>query len=297
MQYKAEYYREFDNNHDHTDGFDNNPYDSNDVDVERDPTYGQSVRSDSCSIVDNENVVASPRDDRFYTPRNTARSNSSSDGFLSPRFDTPRTYSSMSDNEFQTPRQYIDGDRKATNIYAAYGAKNTQNRHFENLHQRQNQNQNQNQNQKSKFTIADEKSEYLEEEDDEYLEDEIDHYEVTSDPHLGVSEKDIEDIFSFARHGRLNEIERLLSKGIPVDIKDFYGNTLLTIASQNGNKRVAKSVLRRGANINSRNLKGNTPLHYCCHYGYEDSLGQYLISKGADNQARNNLGKLPHEGI
>ena len=30
-------------------------------------------------------------------------------------------------------------------------------------------------------------------------------------------------------------------------------------------QRVAKNVLRRGANINSRNAKGNTPLHYCFH--------------------------------
>jgi hypothetical protein len=81
----------------------------------------------------------------------------------------------------------------------------------------------------------------------------------------GLSEKDVEDVFSYARHGRCEEIERLFSKGLPVDVRDSYGNTVLVIACQNGNKRVAKAVLRRGANINARNHKGNTPLHYCYH--------------------------------
>lgn len=81
----------------------------------------------------------------------------------------------------------------------------------------------------------------------------------------GLSEKDVEDVFSYARHGRCEEIERLFSKGLPVDVRDAYGNTVLITACQNGNKRVAKAVLRRGANINARNHKGNTPLHYCYH--------------------------------
>jgi ankyrin repeat protein len=113
----------------------------------------------------------------------------------------------------------------------------------------------------------------------------------------GVSEDEIENLFSAARHGRVDEIERLLSMGIPVDVKDAYGNTVLTVACQNGNKRVAKTVLRRGANLNTRNFKGNTPLHYCYHYGYGDTLGQYMISKGADAQAKNNVGHSSWEGI
>ena len=113
----------------------------------------------------------------------------------------------------------------------------------------------------------------------------------------GMSDQDVDDIFSYARHGRVDEIERLLDKGIPVDVRDAYGNTLLTIACQNGNKRVAKCVLRRAANINSRNNKGNTPLHYCYSYGYGDTLGAYLISKGADVHSRNLAGKGIYDGI
>jgi hypothetical protein len=113
----------------------------------------------------------------------------------------------------------------------------------------------------------------------------------------GLSSGDVEDVFSYARHGRVEEIESLFTKGLPVDVRDAYGNTVLVIACQNGNKRVAKGVLRRGANINARNFKGNTPLHYCYHYGYGESLGQYLVSKGADADARNNAGRTIMQGI
>lgn len=113
----------------------------------------------------------------------------------------------------------------------------------------------------------------------------------------GVSERDVEDIFSYARHGRVEGIERLLDRGIPLNVRDEFGNTILLIACQNGNKRIAKAVLRRGADINARNHKGNTPLHYCYTYGYGDTLGQYLIQKGADYTIRNNAGKPVTEGI
>ena len=113
----------------------------------------------------------------------------------------------------------------------------------------------------------------------------------------GVSENDVETLFSYCRHGRIVEIERLLDKGIPIDVRDNYGNTLLIIACQNGNKKTAKAVLRRGANINCRNNKGNTPLHYCYTFGYGDTLGSYLMTKGADSSIRNNAGKLAWDGI
>lgn len=113
----------------------------------------------------------------------------------------------------------------------------------------------------------------------------------------GISEQDVEDIFSYARHGRIQDIDRLLDRGIPVNVRDVNGNTILTIACQNGSKRVAKCVLRRGADLNVRNYKGNTPLHYCYHYGYGETLGDYLISKGADAALRNNLGHACYQGI
>ena len=54
---------------------------------------------------------------------------------------------------------------------------------------------------------------------------------------------------------------------------------------------------RRGADINTRNYRGNTPLHFCYSYGYGDTLGAYLISKGADSTLRNHSGFSCMEGL
>lgn len=122
-------------------------------------------------------------------------------------------------------------------------------------------------------------------------------YGEGSGPEEKTMDEAVEDIFSFSRHNRVEEIERLLDSGVPVNVRDHFGNTILAIACQNGHKRVLKAALRRGADINSRNYRGNTPLHFCFRYGYGDTLGQYLISKGADPAIRNNSNLTCYEGL
>lgn len=89
----------------------------------------------------------------------------------------------------------------------------------------------------------------------------------------------------------------MLDQGVPVNSRDAFGNTLLHVGCQNGLKRIVKLALRRGANINSQNNRGNTALHFCFAYGYGDSLGAYLISKGADTTVENDDGLVCYYGI
>lgn len=62
------------------------------------------------------------------------------------------------------------------------------------------------------------------------------------------------DIFSAARHNRVDSVTYMLDQGVSVNSKDEFGNTILSIACQNGLKRMAKLALRRGANVNSKNV-------------------------------------------
>jgi hypothetical protein len=103
--------------------------------------------------------------------------------------------------------------------------------------------------------------------------------------------KDVEDIFSYARHSRLEEVENLLDRGVPVNVRDQFGNTILNISCQNGHKRIMKCALRRGADMNVQNYRGNSPLHFCFKYGFGATLGAYLIGKGADVSIRNTDGQ------
>lgn len=59
----------------------------------------------------------------------------------------------------------------------------------------------------------------------------------------------------------------LLCRGVPVDVRDDHGNTVLIIACQNGHKRALKAALRRGADPNATNALGNTALHFCYTFG------------------------------
>lgn len=120
----------------------------------------------------------------------------------------------------------------------------------------------------------------------------------------------------------------LLDEGVDVNAKDENGNSLLTVAAQNGLKRITKLLLRRGAGMNEvvrqckqrvcvfvfrvpssscahhnqsvraclQNLRGNTALHYAYAYKFT-SLAEYLISKGADDSITNHEGLTCYEGL
>ncbi|KAJ8602648.1 hypothetical protein CTAYLR_004125 [Chrysophaeum taylorii] len=111
--------------------------------------------------------------------------------------------------------------------------------------------------------------------------------------------EDFETLASWARHGKYREIEDAMNQPdwlLPIDYQDALGNSLLSIAVQNGNKRIAKLCLRRGANINLANNTGQTVLHYAYAYGFED-LAEYCKTKGADDTILNADGLTCYEGL
>lgn len=76
---------------------------------------------------------------------------------------------------------------------------------------------------------------------------------------------------TLCRHGKYRELEEMLNNpswSLPIDYCDDAGNTLLMIACQNGNRRISKTCLRRGSQINHQNLNGNTCLHFSFGYGF-----------------------------
>lgn len=79
-----------------------------------------------------------------------------------------------------------------------------------------------------------------------------------------------------------------------VKMADEHGNTLLTIASQNNRKRFVKLFLRHGADIDAQNAQGNSALHYCSAYNFNE-VSDYLISKGANPAVRNRSQLLPSQ--
>ena len=130
-------------------------------------------------------------------------------------------------------------------------------------------------------------------------------------------------MFSKARNGHHAAVEEALGNNFPVNSRDRFGNTMLMVlptppnicdpppyaclhpltcplapevTAQNGNKKMAKLVLRHGADMNAQNNRGQAALHYCFAYGYH-ALGEYLVSKGCDPTIRNNDGLTCYDGL
>lgn len=214
-----------------------------------------------------DSAGGTPRDERFYTPRAYAHNNnSSSDGeFFTPRYVNGQLIASdqRSDDggsEYQTPRSARADEQSFVRRSVKDANKSAPSPRRPNYSQ----------NAMSPVSEHDVNGSFEEGLGYESYNTAIyDGYQDEGVEVLGVEDpvtaEDVEDIFRYARHGRCEEMEKLLDLGIPVDIRDEYGSTLLIVACQNGNKKIAKSALRRGANINARNFKGNTALHYCYH--------------------------------
>lgn len=204
-------------------------------------------------------------DDRFHTPRSSARR---------------AGYASSEDERFSTAR----GAYSARSMSARSENENEYSKQYNGYEEQQ------------VYYSSREHSieESYHEQDSEFYTRE-DQYRTPS--YVEEYAHEIADIFSLTRHNKISDVEDLLDQGVPVNIKDNHGNTVLSIACQNGLKKMAKAALRRGADINTTNIRGNTPLHFCYAYGYGDTLGDYLLSKGANGKVRNTAGLLCYEGL
>lgn len=119
----------------------------------------------------------------------------------------------------------------------------------------------------------------------------------SSSPILPPHHPSPREIFSFARHDRIDDLRKALVQGFSVSSRDENQNTLLHIAAQNGRKRVARICLQFGfTDLNAQNARGQTALHFCYAYGFE-TLASWLIRKGADDTITNKDGMTCYEGL
>ncbi len=77
---------------------------------------------------------------------------------------------------------------------------------------------------------------------------------------------------------------------------DDFGNTLLCLAAQNGNLKICKYLVTKGANLNHQNYQGQTPAHFAIAYKFFD-LSTWLFEAGANDQIENKFGLTPYDGL
>ncbi len=99
-----------------------------------------------------------------------------------------------------------------------------------------------------------------------------------------TGEDPVELAYWLLDRARLGEAERLADyadHGMPVDLTDATGNTLLMLAAYHGHPETVRVLAERGADVDAVNDRGQTPMAGAVFKGYADVVA-VLIAAGAD---------------
>lgn len=95
-----------------------------------------------------------------------------------------------------------------------------------------------------------------------------------------------------ARGGDSLMLASMVRAGLPVNLQDHKGNTLLMLASYHGHTEMVEALLDCGAEPDRRNLRGQTPLGGVAFKGYVE-IAELLLDAGADPNADQGGGTTP----
>jgi uncharacterized protein len=90
----------------------------------------------------------------------------------------------------------------------------------------------------------------------------------------------LDDLVIAVTNDRVDEVRRLLARGMDANSVDANGDTLLCIAARSGSARTLDVLLAAKANPNRPNRFGDTPLMLAALKGDLDSV-RALVAKGA----------------
>lgn len=87
--------------------------------------------------------------------------------------------------------------------------------------------------------------------------------------------------FEHARNGELDELVRLLDAGVPADLTNSAGDTLLILAAYHLHGDVVRALLERGADHTRVNDRGQTALAAAV-FRQDSGIVADLLQAGAD---------------
>ncbi|WP_193212649.1 ankyrin repeat domain-containing protein [Luteolibacter marinus] len=95
-----------------------------------------------------------------------------------------------------------------------------------------------------------------------------------------------------ARQGDVDTLAPMLQAGMPVNLRDEKGNSLLMLATYHGNEEASRVILRYDAEVDARNDRGQTPLAGVAFKGHLN-IARLLLDAGADPLADQGGGRTP----
>jgi len=95
-----------------------------------------------------------------------------------------------------------------------------------------------------------------------------------------------------ARHGETGLLVSMLDAGMPVELRDEKGNSLLMLAAYHGQEDTVRELLRHGGDPDARNHRDQTPLAGVAFKGHLE-IARLLLEGGADPAADQGGGRTP----
>ncbi|TKA66515.1 hypothetical protein B0A55_09393 [Friedmanniomyces simplex] len=89
-------------------------------------------------------------------------------------------------------------------------------------------------------------------------------------------------LFDFARHGQTPELRQYLTAGIPVNLTNHKGDTLLMLAAYHGHLDTVSMLLELGAEVNVLNERGQSPVAGAVFKGFLEVVRVLVEVGGAD---------------
>ena len=88
-------------------------------------------------------------------------------------------------------------------------------------------------------------------------------------------------LFDLARVGEAQQLLSIIDQGVPVNLTNDKGDTLLILAAYNHHEQVVEGLLERGAEVDRVNDRGQTALG-CAVFRQNHKIAASLIAAGAD---------------
>jgi uncharacterized protein len=91
-------------------------------------------------------------------------------------------------------------------------------------------------------------------------------------------------VFNLARHGDTDALAAYVDAGVPANLSNDKGDTLVMLAAYNGHPQTVSALLERGADPDRPNDRGQAPLAGAVFKG-ERAVIDVLLDGGADPTA------------
>ena len=95
-----------------------------------------------------------------------------------------------------------------------------------------------------------------------------------------------------AKNGDIDQAKQLITSGADVNTKQKFGYTPLHCAAWDGHKNIAEFLLARGADVNAATWLGDTPLHSAAERNHHD-IAALLIHAGSNVNDKGCYGRTP----